>query len=241
MNDHANVRAELLSPHKIESRLAANSVVYIPVGSLEYHQEHLPIGLDALTAHGVCIVTAVRHGGIVLPPLFYGTGGGHLDYPWTIMSEETSAIESLLNLTLDKLQALEVRKVVIFTGHFADEQLEMIEKIVSDFNGLSGSLKAFSGSVNMKLDGDFPPPDHAGVFETTLLANFWQDSIHLEELPDLENNPSDDIDGDPYGLHRHDVGHPLRGIFGPDPRGLDFTMKSVLLESLVAALAEITQ
>ena len=92
MIDFAAVRAELLAPHEIDSRLAERSLVYVPVGSLEYHQEHLPIGLDALNAHGVCLAAAEAHGGVVLPPLFYGTGGGHMGYPWTIMAEDATAI-----------------------------------------------------------------------------------------------------------------------------------------------------
>jgi creatinine amidohydrolase/Fe(II)-dependent formamide hydrolase-like protein len=51
MSAPAQVRAELLSPDEIEVRLRQHPIVYIPLGTLEFHGPHLPIGLDALTAH----------------------------------------------------------------------------------------------------------------------------------------------------------------------------------------------
>jgi creatinine amidohydrolase len=241
MIDFSSVRAELMAPHEIEARLTERSLVFVPVGSLEYHQEHLPIGLDALNAHGVCLAAAEANGGVVLPPLFYGTGGGHISYPWTIMAEDTTAIRLLLELTLKKLAHQGVAKAVIFTGHFADEQLELIHKIAEDWNLSASSLRAIAASVNLQLASHLPAPDHAGIFETTLLANFWPETIHLEQLPPIETHPRQESDADQYGLQRHDADNPLRGIFGPDPRGIDMANRRELLAHLVSELSRIAE
>ena len=74
LNDH---RLERLLPFQIRERLAANPLVFIPLGTIEWHSEHLPVGLDALTAEGLCLRAADRAGGLVYPALHYGTGGGH--------------------------------------------------------------------------------------------------------------------------------------------------------------------
>jgi len=241
MIDFSSVRVELLAPHEIDARLAERSLVFVPVGSLEYHQEHLPIGLDALNAHGVCLAAAEANGGVVLPPLFYGTGGGHLSYPWTIMGEDATAIRLLLEMTLNKLAHQGVAKAVIFTGHFADEQLELIQNIAEAWN-LSGSgLRAIAASVNLPLASHLPAPDHAGIFETTLLANFWPETIHLEKLPPIDTHPRQETDADQYGLQRHDADNPLRGIFGADPRGIDLANRQELLAHLVSELSRLTE
>ncbi|MGA6981845.1 MAG: creatininase family protein, partial [Candidatus Sulfotelmatobacter sp.] len=78
----APVQLEKMLPRDIREAIATRPVVYLPLGTIEWHGEHLPVGLDALTAHGVCLAAARADGGIVYPSLFYGTGGDHALYPW---------------------------------------------------------------------------------------------------------------------------------------------------------------
>ena len=82
-------------------------------------------------------------------------------------------------------------------------------------------LRALSLAVN-RTDASVPP-DHAGVFETSLLSSMWPDRVHLDRLPKLTEAPADDPGGDAQGSHRHDPAHPLWGVFGPDPRAFDPT------------------
>lgn len=45
---------------------------YIPLGTLEWHGEHLPLGSDGIQPHGFFLFLARDVGGIVLPMLFLG-------------------------------------------------------------------------------------------------------------------------------------------------------------------------
>jgi creatinine amidohydrolase len=63
--------AELL-PHEFRSHLAARPIAYLPLGTLEWHGEHLPLGSDAIQSEGLMIECARRFGGIVLPPIHLG-------------------------------------------------------------------------------------------------------------------------------------------------------------------------
>jgi creatinine amidohydrolase len=84
---------ERLRPHQIEAALAERSLIYLPLGTIEWHCHHLPVGLDALTAQGLCLLAAEETGGLVWPVLYYGTGGGHGAFPWTVMMPERVEIE----------------------------------------------------------------------------------------------------------------------------------------------------
>lgn len=223
------VRAELLAPAELDAAIAAAPVAYLPLGTLEFHGPHLPIGLDALNAHEICIRSAVQGGGIVLPPVYQGFGGGHSDYPWTIMMAEGSGIRAHLEQTLAKLQSFGVRLAVVFTGHFADEQLALIDDLAEDWNSAGNQMVVYATGVNRS---DAPlGADHAGIFESTLLAAFEPDLVHLDRLPDRTVHP--DPGGDPQGTQRHDPAHPLWGIFGPDPREADLDRSSTLRDGLV--------
>jgi len=129
--DLARVQVELLLPYEIDAALAARPVVYVPLGSIEHHSHHLPVGLDGLNAHGVCTHAATRSGGLVLPTLFLGVGGGHTAYPWTIMAATAAPLEQLLEQTLRRLADFGVRLAVMFSGHFADEQLALVDGVAA--------------------------------------------------------------------------------------------------------------
>lgn len=235
------VRAERLSPTVLDAAIQRSSIVYIPLGSLEFHGPHLPIGLDSFTAHGVCIAAAEQSGGIVLPVVYQGTGGGHGDYPWSIMMLDGVALAAHLRSTLDRLADFGVRTAVLFTGHFAPEQLDLIDQIAAAWNGAeTGRLRVMATGVNRCPDAPIPP-DHAGVFESTLLSAVAPELVHLEMLPAYAQHPSVDPDGDSYGLHRHDPSHPLWGVFGPDPRPADLSHAPELLAHLGAWLATLAQ
>jgi creatinine amidohydrolase len=61
-----------LRPHEFRERLAACPVAYLPLGTLEWHGEHLPLGVDALGPTALFERLATTVGGIVLPPLWVG-------------------------------------------------------------------------------------------------------------------------------------------------------------------------
>jgi creatinine amidohydrolase len=66
------VRYSELRPSEFRDRLRERPVAYLPLGTLEWHGEHLPLGSDAIISEGLMVECARRLGGIVFPPLFLG-------------------------------------------------------------------------------------------------------------------------------------------------------------------------
>jgi creatinine amidohydrolase len=197
---------ERMRPHQIEAALAERSLIYLPLGTIEWHCHHLPVGLDALTAHGLCLAAAEKTGGLVWPVLYYGTGGGHGALPWTVMMPIGDEIEVLLRFTLRRLSELGVADVVLFSGHFADEQLALIDTLAVDWNSQGHRPYLRSLAVNRAGIPGFPP-DHAGLFETTLLQGLDASLVDITRL----GSGADDKD-------RFDPHSALWGIVGADPR-----------------------
>ncbi len=224
---------ELLRPGQIAEAMAACPRVWIPLGTIEYHSQHLPVGLDGLTAHALCLDAADIAGGLVYPPLWWGTGGGHGAYPWTVMMPGADEITAILQLSLQRLAAFGVRQVVLFTGHFADAQLAMIAQIADAWNAVGGPMQAIARGVNGHTGAPFAP-DHAGLFETTLLAAFHLETVDMAMLPAAKPG---EVGEDPYGAQRHDPAHSLHGIFGADPRGFLPEQASALRLSMAHWLA----
>lgn len=239
MKTPTEVRAEFLSHLEIEARMREAAIVYVPLGAIEFHGPHLPTGLDGLTAHGVCVAAAKVTGGVVLPTIYQGTGGEHSNYPWTLMMPTGNGLGENLQSMLIRLEELGVQSTVVLSGHFADEQRALLKEMAA--NWASDESKKMRLTTRSMADCDEAPvaPDHAGVFESLLLAALHPDLVHVDKLPEAATNPSIDPDGNPFGSHRHGKDHALWGVFGPDPRSIDLNEAAALLEALVHWLAKL--
>lgn len=229
--DH--VRIELLRPGQIRQAWSNCPLVFLPLGTYEYHQEHLPIGLDALTSQGLCLRAASQLGGLVCPPLYYGTGGDHGDMPFTVMMHSPAEIEALLDKTLQVWMHNGAKLAVLFSGHFADEQIAMVRGIEQRWNAQNLPMKVLGLTMNMG-ENIAMQPDHAGLFETALLSAFWPDCVDLRQLPPVQAGGDVDAGQSPYGAQRLDPMHPLWGIIGADPRSFEHRMAQPLLEAMLS-------
>ena len=70
----------LLTPAEFKTRLAAAPVAYLPLGTLEWHGPHLPLGADGLQSQGFFVHLAEQVGGIILPMLFLDPDLVHMEY-----------------------------------------------------------------------------------------------------------------------------------------------------------------
>jgi creatinine amidohydrolase len=167
-----------------------------------------------------------------MPPLYYGVGGAHTGYPWTIMALSSAPLADLLQQSLQRLSDFGVRMAVLFTGHFAAEQVDLISAVVEGWAATESQLQVLGLSVNQAAAR--LAADHAGRFESSLLSAVWPDLVRLQQLPPVAHHPAQDPGGDVFGAHRHDPTHPLYGVFGPDPRLLDPSNVPGLLEDVVS-------
>ena len=60
-----------MSPSQIREAIKENVPAILPIGTLEYHSEHLPVGVDGMVAEGIAKGLEARHPEIVLLPTFY--------------------------------------------------------------------------------------------------------------------------------------------------------------------------
>lgn len=61
-----------LTPGDFRTRIAEAPIAYLPLGTLEWHGEHLPLGSDGMQSFSFMKDLAKEVGGIVLPMLYLG-------------------------------------------------------------------------------------------------------------------------------------------------------------------------
>lgn len=63
---------EELLPGEFTRRIQAAPIAYLPLGTLEWHGEHMPLGADGIQSQALFERLAREVGGVVLPKLFLG-------------------------------------------------------------------------------------------------------------------------------------------------------------------------
>ena len=169
-------RYEQLRPDELEDVLRASPIAYWPLGLIEHHGWHLPIGFDGIKAERICGRAAEQTGGVILPVMWWGGLGGHDQFKWTHYQPPGAAGE-IVATTVGQLFTFGFRAVVVLAGHYPwqsilDERLPPIAKRNADRHLLWGT------EVTIAPDGSDPRTrgDHAAREET---------SMGLSLLPEL--------------------------------------------------------
>lgn len=81
-----------LNPTEFRDRIKVAPIAYLPLGTLEWHGEHLPLGSDSIQSQDFFEKLAREVGGIVLPSLFLGPDRMMVDHA---AMNETSLVMAL--------------------------------------------------------------------------------------------------------------------------------------------------
>ncbi|WP_434722935.1 creatininase family protein [Mesorhizobium sp. RIZ17] len=66
------MRYELMLPHQIRKAIEENWPVALPLGVLEYHGEHMAVGMDTLAVIKTVELIEKERDIVILPPFYYG-------------------------------------------------------------------------------------------------------------------------------------------------------------------------
>lgn len=75
------MRFELMRPHQIRAAIARNLPVVLPIGVMEYHGEHMGVGMDLLAVTRVLDRLEREAPIVILPPFAYGAASYAVEGP----------------------------------------------------------------------------------------------------------------------------------------------------------------
>ena len=75
------MRYELMLPHQIRTAIAENWPVVLPLGVLEYHGEHMAVGMDTLAVIKMLELLEQEIDLVILPPFYYGAASYVVEPP----------------------------------------------------------------------------------------------------------------------------------------------------------------
>jgi creatinine amidohydrolase len=215
MNDiKSEVKYERLRPDQIVAKRQACPVAYLPIGTIEWHGEHNPLGLDTLKIHEILVRCAKKIGGLVFPPLYYGENreqalmeanaedckeiAGKMGLPCEnfasgYMLEHVSVqnrnYQNLLIHIFHEIKSLGFKVLIIGAGHYP--LLDHARSAAALFHQEQSRPKMITWSMSgyELVKGKFDPcGDHAGKWETSLLMYLDPGTQDISILNNSQNN-----------------------------------------------------
>lgn len=172
---------ELTGPEFVDAIKRAQGTCVLPVGILEKHGPHMPIGSDLLNARYVALHAAEQQYAVVFPAYYFGQIAEARQEPGTVSYSRELQL-ALLQATTDEMGRNGCKKILIVNGHggnnhllpyFAQTQLEKPHNyVVYVFD----QRVPASGGPAKKTTND----QHAGESETSKMLIVRPDLVHLE-------------------------------------------------------------
>lgn len=194
----ASVQMQFMRPSQLEAAGRAFPVVYVPLGLIEWHGRHLPLGTDALKAHAILVKTAELFGGVVYPPVYFHSGfnRGH--------------IVPTLSELFARLKSTGFKVIIGVSGHNVHGQLDLINDALQSVTA-DGTVTGIALWETSLSEGEESGTDHAAKWETSNMMFFYPYLVDMSELgdkslaPDMQ--PPDGIGGlDPRHFAAVEVG-----------------------------------
>ncbi|MHB1434904.1 MAG: creatininase family protein [Thermoplasmata archaeon] len=166
------------------ARRDSNPIVILPVGAVEAHGPHLPLGADLLQAEATAVQLAARLDAWVAPTLAYGSCPGAREFPGTV-SLSLATLESYARGVLLELARQGIRRIVVLSGHAERGHMAALREAAAE------TMRSYPAARIVVLsDYDFvyelrgldaPPTDgHGGLLETSRVMAIAPETVGPE-------------------------------------------------------------
>lgn len=189
--------ADLTSPQVAELLAGERKpVLLLPIGAVEPHGPHAPLGTDAIISAGMCTRAAAQLADelavLTLPALPYGVTRYAAAFPGAISVNEDTLLAIVVDVC-NSLVAQGLRHIVVVNNHFEPAHVATLRKAVAMVNlDTVAYLDLVRRHNAERLTEEFRSGAcHAGRYETSLvLADHPSlvDAQAMRELPKLEVN-----------------------------------------------------
>ena len=194
---------ELTSPDFVKAVDLAAGVCVLPMGILEKHGPHLPLGTDMLDARQIALRAAQKEYTIIFPEYYFGKIYEAKHQPGTI-SYSPELIWQLLQETCNELARNGLKKIIILNGHggntywlnyFCQSQLaEKKDYAVVLFSSEWDSVVAKKVQELRKTTTG----GHAGETETSMVMSHRPELIKIEDARNQSGENLQRLDQIPY-------------------------------------------
>lgn len=178
---------------EFEEGLKRTLVAILPVGSVEEHGAHLPLGTDTFQICETARMTSERTPVFVCPPLNYGYCRSTRDHPGTISISPNAVRTIIFDIGMD-LCRQGIRGLIIASGHAGGLHVAALEeageRLVQSSELEVAVINEYRWAQEAKNENliETPNDGHAGEIETSRILSLFPGLVKgtsPEEYPSL--------------------------------------------------------
>lgn len=177
---------ELTAPDFIKAVEKSEKTCIIPIGVMEKHGAHLPLGTDLYLAREYTLRAVKKEYAVVFPWYYFSQINEARQQPGTI-SYSPELIWKMLQETLDELSRNGFEKIILVNGHGGNNAFLNYFGMAQLSETRDYSLYWFRPERNAELAKQFEEmthvdkdDSHAGTHETSTMMAAEPDVVHLE-------------------------------------------------------------
>ena len=194
---------ELTAPDFVKAVNKSGGTCVIPLGIIEKHAAHLPLGTDLLDVRNVCVKAALKEYFIVFPPFYFGQIFEAKHQPGTLAYSH-KLVWQIFQETCDELHRNGINKIILVNGHggntsllqyFCQAQLEEQKDYAVFLFRLSETREIREKIQSLKKTTE---DGHAGENETSTMLTHRPDLVHMERANEQSGSSLNRLKHLPY-------------------------------------------
>ncbi len=183
-----------LTWNELLARVQQCNISILPIGAMEQHGYHLPVGTDNYQIETMCRLAAERVaetvGAVVLPCVRYGSTTSTRFFPGTVNVSPAILIRYLLAM-IDALYRQGFRRFIIANGHGGNgypKQVgaDVVQRYYADAEVFYTGTFGMGMWDRVNADPENVMVGHAGEIETSLMLAVREDLVDMEQVTDGE-------------------------------------------------------
>ena len=164
-------------------------VCILPIGVIEKHGDHLPVGMDMYSVTAIAKKAAEISSAIVFPYYFFGQISEARHVPGCLAPSHKLIMDSLLEMC-DEISRNGFKKIIILSGHGGN--MYFLPFFAQMFPGMNRSYQVYINSAHMLSSeqvkdiqnraGVTDLGSHGGFKETSVLLHLRPDLVHMDRI-----------------------------------------------------------
>ncbi len=195
---------------RVKEDLDSSDTVIMPLGSLEAHGAHKPVGCCYLLAEAASRDIGERTGVTVTPVVPFGVSDSYKNFPGTV-TVSMDALSRYVHEASKSLIRAGFKKIVFLSAHGGDN-LSVLRELSFKLREEHGALCAvvhvwgiISRIAPLNFWGEGHRTGHGGEPTTSVMLHLHPELVDMSraELRELRQ-PMEDFETRSYGVHAHD-------------------------------------